>query len=300
MPSIFLSHTSFDKPFVEKLATDLKRIGVNVWFDKWQIRVGESITWKIEEGIRENEFLGIIFSPEALNSEWVKTELSSGWVKQIQNKRIVVLPILYRDCQIPLFIADRKYADFRKNYQSGFKELAGVLGVKEIETLSIDNWRRFTRSPTSSWQQFRVLEFERLVTTLVDRAREYNWSSWVGGTANPFSITLHSFISRVHNASVTLKLNGRSFAYMASYKYEANPNRLRSQDFDVYVGNTINECEEFVWRRMEDFRRLHGDPTQKSYHSVSRFLKSNEILQFSKKIASQMSWYKGNNLPIQS
>jgi len=34
MPSIFLSHTSVDKPFVEKLAYDLRRIGVNVWFDK--------------------------------------------------------------------------------------------------------------------------------------------------------------------------------------------------------------------------------------------------------------------------
>lgn len=34
MPSVFLSHTSVDKPFVEKLANDLRRVGVNVWFDK--------------------------------------------------------------------------------------------------------------------------------------------------------------------------------------------------------------------------------------------------------------------------
>jgi hypothetical protein len=44
MPSIFLSHTSIDKPFVEKLANGLRSIGVNVWFDKWEIKVGESIT----------------------------------------------------------------------------------------------------------------------------------------------------------------------------------------------------------------------------------------------------------------
>jgi hypothetical protein len=78
MSSIFLSHTSCDKPFVEKLARDLKRIGVNVWFDKWEIEVGESITWKIGQGIRENEYLGIVLSPEALNSEWVKSELGSA------------------------------------------------------------------------------------------------------------------------------------------------------------------------------------------------------------------------------
>src|SRR5581483_7321685 len=265
--------------------------------DKWQIRIGESITWKIEDGIRENEFLGLILSPDALKSEWVKTELSAGWVKQMQGKRIFVLPVLYRDCQIPLFIADRKYAGFRKDYQSGFKELADTLGLNETETISIKNWRRFTNSRSTNWKRFRVLEFEELVTVLVNRAKEYNWSSWVGRTANPFSISLHAFIKREQKASVTLKLNGRSFAYMATLKDEYNPNHLLSKDFDIYVGNTINECEEFVWRAMEDFRRSHGDPPQQSYHSVSRFLTNNEILEFSKNVVREMSWYKGSNLP---
>lgn len=40
MPSLFLSHSSADKTFVEKLAKDLEGVGVNVWFDKWEIKVG--------------------------------------------------------------------------------------------------------------------------------------------------------------------------------------------------------------------------------------------------------------------
>ena len=186
MPSIFLSHTSLDKPFVEKLARDLQRIGVNVWFDKWEIKVGESITWKIDEGIREQEYLGVVLSPEALQSEWVKSELGSAWAKQMNRKKIFVLPILYRDCDMPLFLAERKYADFRLDYQRGFSELAAVFGVKELETISEDNWRRFVRIPSSGWQKFRLLEFEKLVTVLVDRADDYNWSSWVGGKKQPF------------------------------------------------------------------------------------------------------------------
>lgn len=39
MPSLFLSHSSADKTFVEKLAKDLEGVGVNVWFDKWEIKV---------------------------------------------------------------------------------------------------------------------------------------------------------------------------------------------------------------------------------------------------------------------
>jgi len=51
MATVFLSHQSGDKPFVEKLAKDLERLGIKVWFDKWQIKVGESLTWSIENGI---------------------------------------------------------------------------------------------------------------------------------------------------------------------------------------------------------------------------------------------------------
>lgn len=61
MPSLFLSHSSVDKPFVEKLAFDLDGVGVDVWFDKWAINVGDSLTWRIEEGIKDNEYLGLYY-----------------------------------------------------------------------------------------------------------------------------------------------------------------------------------------------------------------------------------------------
>jgi len=296
MPSLFLSHASCDKPFVEKLANDLKRIGVNVWFDKWEIRVGEFITPKIEAGVRANEFLGIVLSPESLNSEWVKSEMNAAWSWQMDGRQIGVLPILYRVCAIPSILADRRYADFRSDYQEGFMQLAGVLGIQEIETISVGNWRRFIKSRTSEWKKFRDLEFERLVTALVDRAKEYNWSSCVGRRRNPFSITLNAFIDRERKAAISLKLNGRTLAYMANLDYEWNPNHLKSADFNVYVGNTVNECEEFVWRRMEDFSREHGKPTEQQDHYVERCLSWEEIMDLSEKMVKEVSWYKGERL----
>ena len=59
MPSarVFLSHSSEDKPFVDRLASDLEKINVGVWYDKWELRVGDSIIDKIEEGIESQDFL---------------------------------------------------------------------------------------------------------------------------------------------------------------------------------------------------------------------------------------------------
>ncbi|MDG0876188.1 toll/interleukin-1 receptor domain-containing protein [Paenibacillus thiaminolyticus] len=295
MSSIFLSHTSIDKPFVEKLARDLKRIGVNVWFDKWEIKVGESITWRIEEGIRENEFLGIVLSPEALNSEWVKSELGAAWVKQMQLKKVFVLPIYYRDCTIPLFLADRKFADFRTNYEKGFNELASIFGIQETEAITQDNWRKFTKSRKVDWKKFKVKEFEELVTTLVDRAIDYNWSSWVGGTANEFSITLYAQ-TKTGKKSLSIKLVGETNAYMASLKDAYNPNHLKRSDFDIYLGNSVDACDEYVWREMEEFKSNHGCPIDTAEHSTTRFSRGNEILDVAKEMTRRFNWYKGDKL----
>jgi hypothetical protein len=299
MQSVFLSHTSIDKPFVEKLAKDLKRIGVNVFFDKWDISIGESITWKIEEGIRAHEYLGIVLSPEALQSEWVKSEISSAWVKQMKTKKISLLPILYRTCDIPLFLADRKYADFRNNYNEGFETLVNTFWIKDIDTLSIENWRIFTNKRKGNWKKFRVQEFENLVTVLIDRSIEYNWSCYVGGSANEFSVQFFP-AGEYRNNYVTFKLKGRTNFYWASLKDQYNPNHFRTEDFNICVGSFINACDEFLWRKMEDFKNLHGNPLDKAIYFTHRFSRGNEVMEAALELRNRFNWYKGKNSVILS
>lgn len=295
MPSIFLSHNSIDKPFVEKLAKDLRLLGVNVWFDKWEINVGDSILWKIEEGIRENEYLGVVCSPESIKSIWVKAELAAAWQKQLKSNKVIVIPIFYRDCDLPLFLSDRKYADFRVDYQSGLRELAALFGIKHTEIISVDNWRMFSKKRNNvDWKSMRLKEFELLVTALINRAYEYNWSSWIGGTRNPFSITLHAFIERDKKCSITLKLCSSDNSYMANDSDVINPNNLQPSDFKIYVGNTVNECEEFVWRKMQDFRDQFGDPSNKAYHSTFKRLSNIEQTKIIETMIKEMRWYKGD------
>lgn len=295
MPSIFLSHTSLDKPFVEKLARDLKRIGVNVWFDKWDIKIGDSITWKIENGIRENEYLGIVLSSEALSSEWVKSEIGAAWVKQMQMKKVFVLPIYYRDCEIPYFLADRKFADFRTDYEAGFKELASIFGIEDTDAITQDNWRKFTKNKKLAWKAFKIREFEDVVTRLVDRAKKYNWSAWVGGTANEFSITLYA---RTQNErkSISIKLVGNTNAYMATLRDVWNPNHLKVSDFDVYIGNSVEACDEFVWRIMQDYNLQNGVPLGKAEYATQRFSRGDEITEAAMDLIKKFNWYKGEGI----
>ena len=54
---VFLSHNSKDKPRVRKLAERLKQAGLRVWFDEWNIKPGEIISLKVDEGLDQSRVL---------------------------------------------------------------------------------------------------------------------------------------------------------------------------------------------------------------------------------------------------
>jgi hypothetical protein len=122
-PSVFLSHSSKDKSFVSRLATDLKSRGVPVWFDQWELRVGDSLTEKIEQGINQSGWLAVVLSKNSASSDWVQKELRAAQARELQDKNVFVLPIIIDDCEIPLFLLDKLYADFRTSYEHGLEAL---------------------------------------------------------------------------------------------------------------------------------------------------------------------------------
>ncbi|HBB00287.1 MAG: hypothetical protein A2W86_14135 [Bacteroidetes bacterium GWD2_45_23] len=120
---VFLSHSSKDKPFIRQLAADLTNENVLVWLDEQQINVGDSINEKISQGLAESDYFIVALSDNSVNSEWVKRELNSALITEIESKKVKILPIKLSDCEFPPLIKDKKYADFTKSYKAGLTEL---------------------------------------------------------------------------------------------------------------------------------------------------------------------------------
>jgi len=112
MPSLFLSHSSLDKPFARKLADGLERGNVRVWFDEAELRVGDSLIDRIGSAIDQMDFFGVILSKNSVASEWVQRELKVALTREFQEKNTVVLPFLMERVEIPAFLRDKVYADF--------------------------------------------------------------------------------------------------------------------------------------------------------------------------------------------
>ncbi|WP_067937022.1 toll/interleukin-1 receptor domain-containing protein [Alicyclobacillus kakegawensis] len=127
MAKIFLSHSSKDKEFVRKLAADLKELGHDIWFDEWEIRVGDSIVSKINQGIADADYVVIVLSPNAVESGWVEREWQSKYWNEIQENKTIILPVMLETCTVPSLLGTKKYADFRKSYALGLVELTQAI-----------------------------------------------------------------------------------------------------------------------------------------------------------------------------
>lgn len=110
---IFLSHTSADKPFVRELKKQLEMHGVkDVWLDEAEIQIGDSLIKKIEEGLKRTKYIGVVLSPRSIKSSWVERELQVAINREIGTGEVVVLPLLYEKCDLPVFLQGKMYADF--------------------------------------------------------------------------------------------------------------------------------------------------------------------------------------------
>jgi len=113
--SIVISYSHEDSDFVEELGAHLFKNRVPVWIDRWELKVGDSLLKRIEDAITKADALIVVLSKTSVKSEWCKKELTSGLVIELEAKSVFVLPVVIDDCEIPLFLKDKLYADFRKD-----------------------------------------------------------------------------------------------------------------------------------------------------------------------------------------
>jgi predicted nucleotide-binding protein len=127
---VFICHASEDKAAARSLASAMTRLGAEVWFDEWEIRVGESIVQKINDALGMVSHLIVLLSQNSIDKPWVQKEMSAALMRQLSREGIFVLPLRLDDCPIPPILADIKYADGRNGMDRALAELELALFPK--------------------------------------------------------------------------------------------------------------------------------------------------------------------------
>ncbi|HSF82086.1 MAG TPA: toll/interleukin-1 receptor domain-containing protein [Anaerolineales bacterium] len=98
--SCFISYSTKDQDFAERLHADLQSRGVRCWFAPEDIKGGHKLHEQIPAAIRLHDKLLLVLSENSMNSEWVKTEIYHARQDEIRDKRRKLFPISLVDFKV--------------------------------------------------------------------------------------------------------------------------------------------------------------------------------------------------------
>ena len=91
---VFICHASEDKEsFVRPLAESLQAEHVEVWFDEFSLKLGDSIRRSIDRGLRQSRFGVVVLSPAFFEKNWPQYELDGLINREMRGRDIIILPV---------------------------------------------------------------------------------------------------------------------------------------------------------------------------------------------------------------
>jgi hypothetical protein len=116
---LFISHNRADKPFAERLGaaieSDTNGPTLRVFLDKWDIGPGADIPIALERALDDARHIGLVLSPDSLQSEWVTLERSAATAGDPAARKARLVPLLRRDVELPSTLKRLNYIDFRRD-----------------------------------------------------------------------------------------------------------------------------------------------------------------------------------------
>lgn len=91
--SLFISYSTKNQDFADRLYADLQIHGVRCWFAAHDMRSGEWIQDQIDRAIQMQDRLLLILSEESIKSDWVKREIRKAYKRGVEENRRVLYPV---------------------------------------------------------------------------------------------------------------------------------------------------------------------------------------------------------------
>lgn len=139
----FISHSSKDQDFTERLHADLQNKGVRCWYAPKDIKIGDKFRARIDESIRIYDKLLLVLSENSVSSQWVEKEVETALEREGEQHKTILFPISLDDAVNEMKVgwpADvrrtRHIGDFTRwkdhdSYQKAFDRLLSDLKAGE-------------------------------------------------------------------------------------------------------------------------------------------------------------------------
>ena len=95
--SCFISYSSKDQEFCERLHNDLQGDGVRCWFAPEDLKIGDRFRDEIENAIRLHDKLLLVLSDNSVQSDWVRSEVEGAFERETRERKQVLFPVRLDD-----------------------------------------------------------------------------------------------------------------------------------------------------------------------------------------------------------
>lgn len=244
---VFISYANQDGDFAHKLSNSLKLHKIDVWIDTLSLQVGDNLIEKINQGVEESDLVVVVLSKAYSNSKWTLQELSAFAMKEVAANKTTIFPILIEDCEIPIFLRDRLYLDFRVSFDEGIKKL--VSAIKQHKKA-----RRKSQETSSVTEGNKKSSIDFQLNEIREQYKNGNLTLFCGagislGAGVPaWSLLLKSLISNLFNKRMidSFSNNGIQDKLAEIYQLNFNPSPLMIAQYlknglgDDFIGNVRN------------------------------------------------------------
>lgn len=129
---VFICHASEDKEeFVKPLAEALVQRGLGVWYDEFELKMGDSLRRSIDRGLHDSRFGIVVLSHAFFSKEWPQKELDGLVAREVGGTK-VILPIWHRISREEVLrysptLADKKAASTFAGLNAVVREILDVV-----------------------------------------------------------------------------------------------------------------------------------------------------------------------------
>lgn len=122
---VFISHASEDKDdVVRPLAMELQQQGLKVWYDEFELKIGDSLRRKIDKGLANSRFGIVVLSKDFIRKGWTNYELDGIITRSVSGEQ-VVLPIWHN-------ITKQEVIDYSPSLADKVARNTAVYTIEEI------------------------------------------------------------------------------------------------------------------------------------------------------------------------
>ncbi len=146
--TVFVSYSHCDMSEVAELVSKLRGLGLDIWFDRTELRVGQLWRDQIRESITTAAGVIVVFSNRSAQRSWSQQAVEVALARDVRSTRLLpVIPIRLDDCEIPgmpigpgaITLDDVHAIDLEGRLQVAANEIANQLRHQHKSLACCDN-----------------------------------------------------------------------------------------------------------------------------------------------------------------